>query len=70
MSWTSSLEIARSFATRRLRGRLLGEVWTAKVEPWRLLAADTGGDEAEYVIDSQGLDIMRFEESSRGYGRD
>jgi hypothetical protein len=59
-SWTSSLSVAETFATGRLRGRHLGTVWTAEVEPSRLLARITGRDEDEYLIDTEGLEVSEL----------
>jgi hypothetical protein len=61
MAWTSSREIAEKFATGRLRGRELGEVWTANVEPWRLLAKVADRDEHEYVVNTDELEITAAE---------
>jgi hypothetical protein len=57
-SWTSSLAMAQSFATGGLRGRAQGQVWTAQVEPTRLLARISGRDEDEYLVDTDGLEIV------------
>jgi len=52
-SWTDDREVAETFAHRQLRGRPLGQVWTALVEPSRLLARVTYRDESEYVVDTR-----------------
>lgn len=60
MSWTDDHEIARRFASGELWGRQTpGVLWTAKVEPWRLLCRnhEDGRHEAEYVIDPAGLEV-------------
>lgn len=56
-SWTDDPETADSFARRGLRGRPIGHVWTAYVAPWRLFARENGRTEAEYIVDTEGLDI-------------
>lgn len=59
MSWTDDLEIARTFAEGQLRGRALGKLWVAEVEPLRLLARihESSRGESEYVVDTEGLDV-------------
>ncbi|WP_275293569.1 hypothetical protein [Amycolatopsis sp. La24] len=56
-SWTDNQNTARLYAAGGLRGRPVGQVWTALVEPARLLARNTGRDESEYVVDTKGLRI-------------
>jgi hypothetical protein len=34
-----------------------GQVWSARVDPWRLYCHDNGRDESEYVINTIGLTI-------------
>lgn len=51
-SWTSDLEAARVFATHD--GRFRGYVWSAQVEPGRLLGF-AHWDVPEYVVDTRGL---------------
>lgn len=59
MSWTSSRTVAEQFAAGGLRGRPQGTVWTALVDPARLLAHFPGSrDEDEYVINPDGLPIV------------
>lgn len=57
MSWTTDLEMARKFAYGGLRGRAVGQVYTAVVEPEHLLAyiGKSGRDESEFVVDPRGL---------------
>lgn len=57
-SWTSSVETAERFATGRLRGRQLGQVWTVLAPPDVLLCVCGGRDEREHVIDTRGLKIV------------
>ncbi|OXM50251.1 hypothetical protein CFP71_27850 [Amycolatopsis thailandensis] len=56
-SWTGSRDIARTYAAGGFGGRLPGAIWTALVEPERLLARNNDRDEAEYVIDTRSLTI-------------
>ncbi|MFK0244510.1 hypothetical protein ACIQUM_07415 [Amycolatopsis azurea] len=56
-SWTDSRQVARTYAAGGFGGRLPGAIWTALVNPERLLARNTDRDEAEYVIDTAGLTI-------------
>ncbi|WP_410583878.1 hypothetical protein [Amycolatopsis sp. lyj-108] len=56
-SWTESRDVARIYAAGGFGGRLPGAIWTALVEPGRLLARNTDRDEAECVIDTVGLAI-------------
>jgi hypothetical protein len=51
MSWSSRLDVARWFAVQRAGGR----VWSAVVEPWRLLAFMAGVSEDQTVVDTAGL---------------
>lgn len=59
MSWTDDREVAERFAAGGLEGRERGVVWTALVEPWRLLCRihEGGRGEAEYVVDTRWLEI-------------
>lgn len=59
MAWTDSVDEAQRFATG-LRTRETGELWTATVEPWRLLTVDNGRTEHEHVINPDGLEIIRY----------
>ncbi|GLY38299.1 hypothetical protein Amsp01_043230 [Amycolatopsis sp. NBRC 101858] len=56
-SWTDSRDVARTYAAGGFGGRLPGAIWTAMVEPERLLARHTDRDEFEYVVDTAGLVI-------------
>lgn len=57
-SWTDDRALAQWFADDRLR-RPGGQLWTATVEPARLLARITNvrDGESEYVVNTDGLDI-------------
>lgn len=60
-SWTDRLDVATGYAHGTRARRPLGKVWTADVEPWRLLARNEGKDnrhESEYVVDTDGLAII------------
>ncbi len=62
-SWTEDRELAEWFADRPHNcGQ--GQVWTAVVEPWRLLARITEErpGESEYVVDTQGLVILPLQQ--------
>ncbi|WP_143086266.1 hypothetical protein [Amycolatopsis saalfeldensis] len=48
---------ARAYAVDGVRGRPSGAIWTALVEPDRLLARNRDRDEFEYVVDTAGLTI-------------
>jgi hypothetical protein len=56
-SWTDSRDVARTYAAGGFGGRLPGAIWTAIVEPERLLARNTDRDEFEYAVDTDGLVI-------------
>lgn len=64
-SWTDDRELAQRFATLRARRWADSTVWTAVVEPWRLLAfmlggyaiGDWAGSGREYVVNTEGLTI-------------
>jgi hypothetical protein len=60
MAWTSSLERAWWFA-RRWPHLGPASVWTAQVEPWRLLAACNGRNEGEFVINPEDLAITQVD---------
>ena len=58
LAWTASREMAEWFATRnRDQFGWDAKVWTAAVEPWRLLAHIDDRREEEYVVDTVDLDI-------------
>lgn len=64
-SWTDDLTVARGYADGTRAQRPTGAVWTALVEPFRLLARNDGPDsrdESEYVVDTDGLAIERLDE--------
>jgi hypothetical protein len=63
-SWTDNRDVAAKYASVAHYYRPLGKVWKATVEPWRLLARNTGREEAEYVVNTDGLDII--EDDPRG----
>lgn len=56
-SWTDSRAVAERYAAGTHYGRPKSMVWTAMVEPRRLLARNTERDESEYVVDTEGLAI-------------
>ena len=60
-SWTERIEVAEKFAAGDRRGRPLGKVWTAEVEPWRLLCRNDDRSEAEFVINTEGLHVEEWE---------
>jgi hypothetical protein len=59
MAWTSDRTVAERFASGTLLRNYgqAGRVWVETVEPWRLLAALDRREEAEHVIDTDGLDV-------------
>lgn len=57
MCWTDCIETAQTFATGQVRGRAIGTLWTATVEPERLLARINDRQESEYVVNTDGLKI-------------
>jgi len=59
MAWTSDRTVAERFASGMLLRNYgqAGRVWVETVEPWRLLAALDRREEAEHVIDTDGLDV-------------
>lgn len=59
-SWTDDRTVAVRYASGGFR-RQPGKLWTATVDPWRLLAQNTDRAEAEYVVDTDGLDIAEEE---------
>ncbi|WP_431710712.1 hypothetical protein [Glutamicibacter uratoxydans] len=61
MCWTDDRAIAERFAYGQLRGRDLGTLWTATVEPVFLLAKINDREESEYVVDTTGLEIRAVE---------
>lgn len=56
-SWTDDIEVARQFAAGGLLGRAKGHVWTALVEPYRLLARNNYRNEGEFVVNTRGLGV-------------
>ncbi|MEV5718180.1 hypothetical protein AB0L41_30200 [Amycolatopsis mediterranei] len=56
-SWTDSRDVARTYAAGGFGGRRPGAIWTALVDPDRLLARNRDRDEFEYVVDTTGLTI-------------
>lgn len=57
-SWTDNRDVAARYASGDWYRRPTGTVWTALVEPSRLLARNTGRGEHEYVVDARGLAIV------------
>jgi hypothetical protein len=55
-SWTDDRAVAEKYASGHFR-REPGRVWRALVEPRRLLAHNTGRNEAEWVVDTRGLKV-------------
>lgn len=56
MAWSTEVRVARRFATERMSGRQLGNVYVARVEPDYLLAfIEDGHEEYEWVVDPLGL---------------
>lgn len=65
MAWTTSLEIAETFAYGGLRGRRRGRVYTATVQPEHVLAVIGEREEHEVVVDPAGLVNMQVFDSRR-----
>ncbi|RAN79329.1 hypothetical protein B5P43_15580 [Bacillus sp. SRB_336] len=59
-SWTDRLDVARRYAAG-IRQRPTGLVWTAEVPAANLLCRNLAREEFEYVVDTEGLRITRFE---------
>ncbi len=57
-TWTDNREMAAKDASGEWNRRPLGKVWRATVDPWRLLAGLTYPDEHEYVVDTDGLEMV------------
>ncbi|MEH0582816.1 hypothetical protein QA942_01380 [Streptomyces sp. B21-106] len=55
-SWTRTRAVAERFAEGP-RGRGKGRLWVCEVPPAHMLAANTGRDEDEIVVDTRGLQI-------------
>lgn len=55
-SWTRDRVVAERFASGG-RGRAPGRVWVCEVPPGHMLAAITGREEDEVVVDTRGLQI-------------
>jgi hypothetical protein len=56
-SWTTERAVAEQYASGHYR-RPVGRLYRVLAPPSAMLAANTGRDEAEYVIDTTGLDII------------
>lgn len=54
MSWTTDYTIAERFAKS-----IYGDVWKARVLPWRLLAYVPDRQELEYVVDPRRLKVSQ-----------
>ena len=57
-SWTDDPDLAYHYAGPLGVVRDIGMIWTATVEPWRLMAALPMW--SEYVVDTAGLDVHPF----------
>ena len=59
-SWTDDLAVAQHFLAVGYRDTFKPSLWTAEVEPERLLAyiADDRPGESHYVIDTTGLEVV------------
>jgi hypothetical protein len=56
MSWTTEVDVARSFAYDRISRRPVGNLYTATIEPeWLLASIDEGHSEKEWVVDAARL---------------
>lgn len=61
-SWTDDLGVARKYAAGGWRSRQASTtVWTAEVPPAAIFCRNTDRDEAEYVVDTEGLAIERLD---------
>lgn len=63
-SWTEDIEVARWFVEYSSRWKLNSALWTARVEPSRLLARmeEVRAGEPTYVVDTNRLRVVRFED--------
>jgi hypothetical protein len=57
-TWTNNRELAANEASGELDRRPVEKIWVATVDPWRLLTGITYPDEHEYVVDTDGLEIV------------
>lgn len=65
-SWTPNRDLAIGFVVNAPFHEEMGDLWCAMVEPWRLLAKITNGDDyVEYVVDTEGLRIVSDSERIR-----
>ena len=60
MSWSTDPDIARTFASGKMRGRSVGCVFSAEVPPSRILAMIETRTECEVVLDTRGLQISEL----------
>lgn len=56
-SWTTDRAVAARYAIGGVGGRPTGRLYRITAPPAALLCANTQRDEAEYVVDTRGLDI-------------
>ena len=56
-SWSTDRAVAEKYAFGGMNYRPTGRLYTVTAPPHALLCANNGRDEAEYVIDTFGLDI-------------
>ncbi|MFD5508292.1 hypothetical protein ACFWIB_11010 [Streptomyces sp. NPDC127051] len=57
-SWSTERTVAEGYANGTAARRPSGRLYTVLAPPAAMLCANTGRDEAEYVIDTRGLDIQ------------
>lgn len=58
MSWSSDITVAERFASGQILGRKSGRLYTALVPGSNLLSYDNERGEHEYVVNTEGLEIV------------
>lgn len=61
-SWTTDRTIAQGYANGTAARRPIGRLYVVLAPPEALLAANNGRGEAEYVVDTRGLNIQEIAE--------
>ncbi len=71
-SWTEDIAVARTFLTVGARDIFNPTLWSAEVEPWRLLAriVDERPGESQYVVDTEDLNLVEVSAEYHEAGND